>query len=216
MDEWSESKNPPRSEHSRLTREQGHAFANIFSVIIANAEIIGEKLGATAQIQRQLERIITASHRGDELVRRIRNNKEPDSKHNEVLSSGSPCPVVASGRILVVDDEGALVEIISHYLLKEGHDVQAMTDSRQALERFHADPLSCDLLITDRDMPVLNGTELCRRIHEIRPDLPIIMISGHDYQLSGFSAVDLGIRELLMKPLDRQALLTAVRRLLKY
>jgi len=69
--------NPLKPENSRITREQGHEFANIFSIIIANAEMVSEKLGATGQVQRQLERIITSCHRGEELVRRIRNHGEP-------------------------------------------------------------------------------------------------------------------------------------------
>jgi len=114
----------------------------------------------------------------------------------------------------VVDDEAAVVGIISRYLLKEGLQVQGMTESKLALERLHADPFCCDLMITDLEMPLLNGTELCREVYELRPDLPVIVITGYDCRVSESPAADLRIRELLLKPLNRHALLTAVRRLL--
>jgi len=206
--------NPLKPENSSITREQGHEFANIFSIIIANTEMVSEKLGATGQVQRQLERIITACHRGEELVRRIRNHGDAQRVHEEALP-GTVSPVtLLSGRVLVVDDEADVVGIISRYLLKEGLQVQGMTESKLALERLHADPYCCDLMITDLEMPLLNGTELCRKVFELRPDLPVIVITGYDRRVSESPAAELGTRELLLKPLDRQALLSAVRRLL--
>lgn len=214
MDEGRTLMNPSKSENSSITREQGHEFANIFSIIIANAEMVGEKLGAAGQIQRQLERIITACHRGEELVRRIRNHEEAQKIHEEVLPGAAFPTTLLSGRVLVVDDEADVVDVISRYLLKEGLQVQGMTESRLALERLHANPFCCDLMITDLEMPLLNGTELCRKVYELRPDLPVIMITGYDRRGLESPVSDLGIRELLLKPLDRHALLTAIRRLL--
>jgi DNA-binding NtrC family response regulator len=64
------------------------------------------------------------------------------------------------------------------------------------------------------DMPSLTGAALSRELQEMRPELPVIMVTGHDRHVSGATAADLGIREVLLKPLNRQTLLTAVRRLL--
>jgi len=206
--------NPLKPENSSITREQGHEFANIFSIIIANAEMVSEKMGAAGPVQRQLERIITACHRGEELVRRIRNHEDGQKIHEDALSGAASPATLLSGRVLVVDDEPDVVGIISRYLLKEGLQVQGMIESKCAWERLHADPFCCDLMITDLEMPLLSGTELCRKVYELRPDLPVIVITGYDRRVSESPAADLGIRELMLKPLDRHALLAAVRRLL--
>jgi DNA-binding response OmpR family regulator len=99
-------------------------------------------------------------------------------------------------------------------LVKEGFTVRGVSDSKAALEMIRRDPLACDLVITDLDMPLLNGVELCGMLRVIRPELPVIMVTGYDRQVSEEQAADLGIRELLLKPLDRQLLLAAVRRFL--
>jgi len=215
MSSQTEGKNLLIPENSRLTREHGHAFKNIFSIILANAEMIGEALGASGQEQRRLERILAACHRGEELVRHIRNPEDPqaDSRQLQPASWGSGI-ALPPGHIMVVDDEKDIVEIISRYLTKEGFIVQGVTDSRVASESVRANPFAFDLLLTDFDMPFVSGATLCRTVHEVRPDLPVLMVTGYDRHISTEQLSDLGVAELLMKPLDRQALLVAVRRLL--
>ena len=214
MSSQTEGKNLLVSEDSRLTRDHGHAFKNIFSIILANAEMLGEALGTTGPEQRRLERILEACHRGEELVRHIRNpeDSQADSRqHQAAWGQGGAMP---PGRILVVDDEKDIVEIISRYLLKEGFAVLRFTDSRVAAESVRTNPFAFDLLLTDFDMPFVSGATLCKAVHEVRPDLPVLMVTGYDRHISTEQLSDLGVAELLMKPLDRQALLTAVRRLL--
>lgn len=201
-------------ENSRLSREQGHEFKNIFSIIIANAEMVGEELGATGLVQRRLERIVEACRRGEGLVERIRNPEIREPTKEADCSQAAFSSTMPAGRVLVVDDEADVVAIISRYLIKEGLCVRGVTDSGQALNLLRADPFCCDLVITDMDMPALTGAALSRELQEMRPDLPVIMITGHDRHVSGTATADLGIREVLLKPLNRQTLLTAVRRLL--
>jgi CheY-like chemotaxis protein len=214
MNSQGESKNHLVSEDSRLTREQGHAFKNIFSIIIANAEMVGEELGATGQVQRRLERILEACRRGEDLVRHIRNPEDTPADSKQHRSAWGPALAMTPGRILVVDDEKDIVEIISRYLRKEGFAVQGFTDSRVAAESMRTNPFAFDLLLTDFDMPFVSGATLCRTVHEMRPDLPVLMITGYDRHISTEQLSELGVADLLMKPLDRYALLGAVCRLL--
>jgi CheY-like chemotaxis protein len=214
MDVRIETMGPQRPEDSRLSREHGHEFANIFSIIIANAEMIGEDPEGIAQVRRRLERIITASRRGEGLVHRIRNSEDPEKMTEEKIAGASPGPVKPSGRVLVVDDEVDVVEIIRRYLLKEGLQVQGVTDSVLALDMLRADPFAYDLVITDLDMPQLTGTELCGKLYEIRPDLPVIMATGYERHVSETPTSASGVKELLLKPLNRDKLLAAIRRLL--
>jgi CheY-like chemotaxis protein len=214
MSSQTEGKNLLAPEESRLTREHGHAFKNIFSIILANAEMLGETLGASGQEQRRLERILEACHRGEELVRHIRNSADPPADSRQYQTAWEPGIALPPGRILVVDDEKDIVEIISRYLLKEGFVVHRFTDSRVAAESVRTNPFAFDLLLTDFDMPFVSGATLCRTVHEVRPGLPVLMVTGYDRHISTEQLSDLGVAELLMKPLDRQALLAAVRRLL--
>jgi len=210
----SEDEIPLVSQDGRMTREQGHALKNIFSIIIANAEMVGEELEASGQMQRRLERIKEACRRGEELVQQIRTPEGLRGHSSQPQASEKPATATPPGHILVVDDEKDIVTIISRYLLKEGLTVQGMTDSRLALEQVQANPFAFDLLLTDVDMPHLSGATLCRGVHAVRPDLPVLMVTGYDRHFSGEQLADLGVGELLMKPLNRQALLAAVRRLL--
>jgi CheY-like chemotaxis protein len=121
-------------------------------------------------------------------------------------------------RILLVDDEQALVFAGKKMLERLGYDVVATTDSRDALELFRAAPDRFDLIITDQAMPGMNGTELARELTGIRADIPIILCTGFGHDLNGtLSSAErerAGIRELALKPLDRAELAGVIRRVL--
>ena len=92
--------------------------------------------------------------------------------------------------------------------------MQGCTDSREALEWLQSNPFQFDLVISDFDMPHLSGVALCERVHGLRPDLPVIMVTGYDHRGSGEQLADVEVRALLLKPLDRKDLLNMVRRFL--
>jgi PAS domain S-box-containing protein len=118
------------------------------------------------------------------------------------------------GRILYVDDEESLAEIGAELLAGLGFQVTAQTDSRQALELFRADPAAFDAVVTDQTMPGLSGTDLSRELLAIRPDLPIVLVTGFSESLSKERAKALGIRDFLLKPVLRKDLAGAVSRAL--
>lgn len=81
-------------------------------------------------------------------------------------------------RILVVDDEPAILNLISRALAARGHDVLRATGPLQALELgTHAPPV--DLVVSDVNMPVMQGTELVRRITDVYPGTKVILMSGY-------------------------------------
>ncbi|HEY3278365.1 MAG TPA: PAS domain S-box protein [Syntrophorhabdaceae bacterium] len=128
--------------------------------------------------------------------------------------------VVADGilrgkeRILFVDDEEMLVEWGKALLERLGYTVAAATDSREALKTFASIPFQIDLVITDHTMPGMTGIELSKMLLEVRPDIPIILCTGHNNGSSPDIARETGIKEYLLKPLSRQELAQAVRRVL--
>jgi CheY-like chemotaxis protein len=95
-----------------------------------------------------------------------------------------------------------------------GYDVTTLSDSIEALEMFSAEPDRFDIIVTDMTMPNLTGVELGRRILAIRPDIPIIMCTGFSEKMSREKAGDIGIKEYLMKPVDKTVMANALRRYL--
>ena len=82
-----------------------------------------------------------------------------------------------------------------------GYTVTAVTDSKEALEKFRAGPKQFDLLVTDQTMPNLSGAELAMEMLQIRPGFPVVMSTGHSEVVSEQKALELGIRKYVLKPI---------------
>ncbi len=119
--------------------------------------------------------------------------------------------VTGSERILFVDDEEVITDMLSQMLRKMGYQVTARMSSGDALETFRADPDQFDLVITDMSMPRMTGAELSRRLLSIRPDLPIIICTGFSDQIDETKARAMGIREFVLKPVLKEDLARAIR-----
>jgi signal transduction histidine kinase/ActR/RegA family two-component response regulator len=117
-------------------------------------------------------------------------------------------------RILFLDDEDMIVEWGEAVLERLGYQVTALTDSTEALKTFSSDPSQFDLVITDQTMPGIPGLQLSKELLKIRPDIPIILCTGHSDTVSPEMAKEAGIREFLMKPLVKQELAQVIRRVL--
>ena len=102
--------------------------------------------------------------------------------------------------ILLVDDELMVMDLMQAMLDSMGHRVTARTSSIEALKAFQADPCKYDLVITDLTMPNMNGLQLAGRLHEIRPDIKIIMFTGFSDKLNSEQLKAYGIDGLLHKP----------------
>ncbi len=107
-----------------------------------------------------------------------------------------------SARILFVDDEETIVRLGKITLERLGCEVTALSSGVDALALFKQNPQRFDMVITDQTMPGLTGAALSRHILAIRPELPIIMATGYSETINAEQAEEIGIRELLMKPLD--------------
>lgn len=105
------------------------------------------------------------------------------------------------GRVLLVDDEEMLVNLVRRTLGNLGYEVDAYTEPGEALKAFQADPDSYDIMVTDLTMPGLTGRELAREVQKISPDLPIIICSGYNKFANQETADSLGIYAFAQKPL---------------
>ncbi len=118
-----------------------------------------------------------------------------------------------SERILLVDDEQAVVEMGTAILERLGYKVTTETDSLRALEVFSARPEEFDLIITDYTMPNLTGVDLAKEVRLIRPDMLILICTGFSERITPDSLKELGL-ELLMKPYGMRQISEAVRKIL--
>jgi PAS domain S-box-containing protein len=119
-----------------------------------------------------------------------------------------------SERVLLVDDEEVQVRSVRNMLTRLGYQVVALSDGKEALDRFRSDPQSFDLLITDQTMPQLTGLRISQEALRIRPNLPIILCTGFSETVDAAGARALGVSEFLMKPYSVREMAEAVRRAL--
>ena len=114
--------------------------------------------------------------------------------------------------ILIVDDDKPLVLLGEEMLAALGYEPVGFDSSSAALAAFHADPKRFDLVLTDEVMPEITGTELAGVFHQVRPDLPIILMTGNDRPVQQDRLTSAGIREVLSKPLLSRAIANSLAR----
>jgi excisionase family DNA binding protein len=101
-------------------------------------------------------------------------------------------------RILVVDDEAPIRDLLARTLALAEYDVDVAPEGRLALERLRTLPY--DLLITDLKMPGVDGIAVIREARRYKPDLPVIIITGFSTETSAIEAINLGVSGYLTKP----------------
>jgi excisionase family DNA binding protein len=115
-------------------------------------------------------------------------------------SAPAPRAAATAGRprVLVVDDESAIRDLLSKTLALAEYDVDLAPDGRTALERLRIIPY--DLLITDLKMPGIDGLTVIREARRLKTDIPVIIITGFSTEASAIEAVNLGVSGYLTKP----------------
>jgi PAS domain S-box-containing protein len=117
-------------------------------------------------------------------------------------------------RILLVDDEDAVVTMEKLMLERLGYQVTSRTSSIDALEAFRANPNKFDLVITDMAMPNMPGDKFAFELTKIRPDIPVLLCTGFSEAMSEEKAVSLGIKGFLLKPIVMKDLSHKIREVL--
>jgi len=121
----------------------------------------------------------------------------------------------AEGRhVLYVDDDEVMALMVERLLQRSGYRVSAFQDAAAALETVRAAPESFDVAVCDFNMPVLSGLDFARALGSIRPQLPVIISSGHLPEEAQVEAVRLGVRGLLQKQNTFDELDRLIRRVL--
>lgn len=117
-----------------------------------------------------------------------------------------------SKKILVVDDEAQITELITSYLEREGYQVATAADGEEALEVYRKE--QPDLILLDLMLPKLNGYEVCR---EIRAEsrVPIIMLTARDEEPDKIVGLELGADDYITKPFSPREVVARVRAVLR-
>ena len=115
-------------------------------------------------------------------------------------------------RVLVVDDESSIRELLQKTLALAEYDVDTAPDGRAALERLRLG--NYDLLIADLKMPGMDGLTLIREAKRLKADMPVIIITGFSTESSAIEAVNLGVAGYLTKPFRVPQVLAAAARAL--
>jgi DNA-binding NtrC family response regulator len=114
--------------------------------------------------------------------------------------------------IMIVDDERPLVALAEEIIAGLGYEPVGFGSSSAALEAFRATPDRFDAVLTDEAMRDLTGTELARELRKLRPGIPVILMTGYgDRKLMGL-ATEIGVNEVLRKPLRRHELADSLSR----
>ena len=126
--------------------------------------------------------------------------------------SEPPVPLGRGQTILFVDDERPLVLLGEEMLAAIGYEPVGFDNSAAALAAFRADPDRFDLVLADDLMPEMTGRELARALHAIRPQLPIILMTGYPGDIGAPRLQAAGIRDVLNKPLRSAPMLFCLAR----
>jgi DNA-binding response OmpR family regulator len=117
-------------------------------------------------------------------------------------------------KILCVDDELILAELCQERLQELGYVVIGESDAEKALLLFEESPEEFDLLIVDHIMPKMLGMDFARKAFIIRPDIDILLVTGHEGAVSEEDATEAGVTEVLAKPFTTAELEAAIKRVL--
>ena len=206
-----------------------HDFNNILASIMGYTEMILDVTSEESPAHPYLLETLKAIRRAKNLLGQVLSGARGDLCTNE-----APCDY-QGGRsreqehpkinrhgslprgeesILLVDDEAPVAYIGQQMLAYLGYKVLPRTSSLDALETFRAEPEKFDLVILDQVMPHMNGTELARELMAIRPDIPIILCTGFHEEAAPHKVKALGIRDLVMKPIDMHEMAEIIRAVL--
>jgi two-component system cell cycle sensor histidine kinase/response regulator CckA len=117
-------------------------------------------------------------------------------------------------RILLIDDEEQVVAVTGELLESLGYTVTGKVSARESLLLFLKSSNDFDLVITDLTMPYLTGLELCKKMKEIRPNIPIILFTGYREEFSSVVAREAGVDAFFMKPISFREMAGIVRKAL--
>jgi len=125
-----------------------------------------------------------------------------------------PASEGAGQKILYIDDDDSQLFMVKRMLERWGYSVITFREQREAIEAVKAGEIDFDLVITDFKMPGVSGVDVARAIRDVRPSLPVLMVSGYINDQLRQQADAAGVRELFAKPHEEEDLRDTIQRLI--
>ena len=119
-------------------------------------------------------------------------------------------------RVAVVDDAARMGEVLAMVLRAAGHEATPFERPEAFLDELSANPAAYDVVLTDPKMPRIDGIELLRRVSELAPDVPVLLITAHGTIGTAIEAMKQGAFDYLQKPIDNDVCRAAVERALHH
>ena len=214
-----------------------HDFNNILTSIINSVELSLMDVDADTPAGKDLSRALRAAQRGSALVKQILTFSRPskegmvptriqDVVHEAVglLRASLPRNIAVadeksdelthgSGHLLFVEDDEDQIDTVPRVLEHIGYTVTATQDPVAALDLVERHPDRFDLVITDFDMPVIDGITLARKLGKAIPGVPVIVVTGRRTALEKAGPLD-NVSRIVLKPYDRKAIARAIQEVL--
>lgn len=129
------------------------------------------------------------------------------------VSAPAPASPASGERVLIVDDEESILEVVGEYLSRRGYFVRTAARGKDALSLLEREPIDCCL--TDIHMPEMSGLELAERIHARDNTLPVIVMTAYPSLEASIRTVRSGVLDFLVKPFDLKQMELSLRRVLR-
>ncbi len=113
-------------------------------------------------------------------------------------------------KVLLVDDEKDFVEALGERMKNRGMNVTTTTSAKDAINKVTAE--SYDAIVLDLQMPEMDGMEALKVIKEIKPEMQIILLTGHATVEKGIKAIKMGAMDLIEKPADMQTIIEKIKK----
>jgi len=140
----------------------------------------------------------------------------PGPGHGTVEAPCRPYSRHVQARVLVVDDDATVAEVVAGYLARAGYEVEQAADGPEALRRVRE--RQPDLVVLDLMLPGLDGVEVCRRIRggeAARPDVPVVMLTAMGEEDDRISGLEVGADDYVTKPFSPRELVLRVESVLR-
>lgn len=114
-------------------------------------------------------------------------------------------------RLLIVDDEDRIREVVKEYALFEGYEVEEASDGMQAVDKVKANKSGFDCVVMDIMMPRLDGYSACKEIKKLSPSTPVIMLSARGEEYDKLFGFEVGIDDYVVKPFSPKELMARIK-----
>jgi CheY-like chemotaxis protein len=139
----------------------------------------------------------------------------PRIESNQIQEQQTSEPEIKDKEVIfLIDDEEMMVDVTGKILERLGYAVVTKTNSIEAMEMFQENPDKFDLVIADQVMPNMTGLQLAQNMLSLRPNIPVIICTGFPENISIEEAKNIGVKELIFKPLSREEIASIVRSVL--